>query len=311
MPIPDIEKLCKWHYDWKEVDRFVGSLRRPMFATAAKPLQDTGKGKTVLLHKNLVAVRGSWPYYVQTIGDCVGHGYARAAMVLAATEIVLGERERYAGDIASEDQYAGGRVEIGGGRLGNSDGSVGAWSARYITEYGTLLRQKYGSIDLTRYSGQRARDWGRRGAGVPDELEPSARQHPVRTVSLVSSYEEARDAIANGYPVPVCSAQGFSDKRDSQGFARPSGTWYHCMLFVAVDDTGERPGLLCDNSSWGPDWISGPKRHDQPDGTFWVDAETADRMLRRDPDSYSLSGFEGYPDNSDKLTRQDFLNVWR
>ena len=64
------------------------------------------------------------------------------------------------------------------------------------------------------------------------------------------------------------------------------------MLFVSVDDAFGRPGLLCWNS-WGEDGISGPTRHNQPLGSFWVDAEVADAMLRQD-DSYALSGYEGF-----------------
>jgi len=298
-------------YDWREVERFVSSLRRPVFGAAAAPLRDTGKGKVVLLHKYLEAVvNGPFPIHRQTIGDCVSHGWGLAVDILKAVEIELrNEREIWNGETATEPIYAFSRVEVGGGRLGNSDGSIGAWAARAVSEYGTLVRAKYPIDDLRRYSGSKARAWGRRGAGVPDSLEPVAREHPVRTVSLVTSYEDARDAIANGYPVPVCSMQGFTDRRDNEGFARPSGSWAHCMCFVSVDDKSRRPGLLCVNS-WGPDSVSGPTRHGQPDGSFWVDADVADRMLRRDPDSYSLSGFEGYPDNSERLTRDDFLKGW-
>lgn len=291
---PNLEKLCGWVHDWRETDSFVASLRRPMFAVSASPLRDSGKGKTVVLSRALTKVLGEFPVHLQTIGDCVSHGWGLGVDVLKAVQIVAGEAEAFEVETATEAIYALSRVEIGGGRLGNSDGSIGAWAAKSVTEYGTLLRKAYDGVDFSTYSGPKARSMGRRGAGLPDQLEDVAREHPVRTVSLVSSYEEARDAIANGYPIPVCSGQGFASKRDAQGFARPSGSWAHCMLFLGVDDSGNRPGLLCQNS-WGTDWITGPKRHDQPEGSFWVDAEVADRMLRKDPDSFSMSGFEGYP----------------
>jgi hypothetical protein len=70
------------------------------------------------------------------------------------------------------------------------------------------------------------------------------------------------------------------------------------MYFVAADDSFRRPGLLLVNS-WGPSWISGPTRHDQPPGSFWVDADVVNRMLGM-RDSYAISGFEGYP----KLVQQ-------
>jgi hypothetical protein len=50
-------------------------------------------------------------------------------------------------------------------------------------------------------------------------------------------------------------------------------------------------------NSWGPDWIDGPKRHDQPDGSFWIDAEVCDRMFR-EHDSFTGSDVVGYPAQS-------------
>jgi hypothetical protein len=265
-------------------------------AVCGSNIMGSGAGKTVLLHKVLEKVASYYPVMRQSIGDCVAFGWAKGIMVSLACDIAIrGEAERWPGaEIATEWIYGTSRVLVGKGRLGNGDGSIGAWAARAVSPpgHGTLIRKAYGSHDLTRYSGQRAKSWGYRG--LPwQELEPIADKHPVsRMPGVVSSYEQARDAIANGYPVPVCSNQGFTDRRDSQGFARASGRWAHCMVFVAVDDTS-RPGLLCDNS-WGANWISGPKRHDQPDGSFWVDASVCDRMLKQN-DSFAVPGFDGYP----------------
>ena len=127
----------------------------------------------------------------------------------------------------------------------------------------------------------------------PTTSSPCAGNIRSRPRRSVRTYEEARDAIANGYPMPVSSSRGFQSKRDKDGFARPEGEWMHCMCFLAVDDAYKRPGLLCVNS-WDETWISGPKRHDQPEGTFWVDAEVADGMLRQG-DSFAISGYSGYP----------------
>jgi hypothetical protein len=111
-------------------------------------------------------------------------------------------------------------------------------------------------------------------------------------VALVKTFDEAAAAIASGYPVPVCSGQGFSSTRDKDGFSRASGSWSHCMCFNSV--RFDRRGLLCQNS-WGPDWIKGPKwPEDQPDGSFWVDEATVNRMLRGE-DSFAVSAYEGFP----------------
>lgn len=287
-------KKFGWVDNPRAVEAVVATLPRPIFGIAAQNIAGSGAGKVALLHKCLEEVAGSFPIHNQTIGDCVSHGWGLGVDVLKCVEIKLaGENEVFRAETATEVIYAGSRVEIGRGEIGRGDGSLGAWAAKFVEDYGIVTREQHGGHDLRVYSGERAKQWGMPRAGVPDELEPEAREHPVKTVSVVRSYEEARDAIANGYPVPVCSMQGFSDQRDSEGFARPQGQWAHCMLFLAVDDEHRRPGLLCMNS-WGPNWISGPKRHGQPDGSFWVDASTCTRMLRGG-DSFAISNFAGYP----------------
>lgn len=291
-----------WEYDWKAVAKYLAESTTPVFAASAAPLQGSGAKQVRLLYQDVRKVIGRDIILTQTVGDCVSQGWAQAVDYVACTQISAGKRQRWVALCATEAIYALSRVEVGGNRI-RGDGSVGSWAAKAVTQFGTLRRMQYGSVDLRNYSGELARKWGSRG--LPDELEPIARERTVETTSLVTSYEQARDAIFNGYPVPVCSNQGFSDVRDSDGFMRPQGSWAHCMVFTACDDAHRRPGLLCQNS-WGPNWISGPKRHDQPDGSGWVDAEDCDRMLRLQPDSYAVSGFRGFP-SVDEWS--DFLTI--
>jgi hypothetical protein len=281
-----------WVDDQEAVFAALATMPRPILADENLAIRDTGKGKIALLYKAVEQLNGGvFPINKQTIGDCVSHGAAKAAEILMATDILLrAEAEEWKGLVATEPIYAGSRVEVGGGRI-SGDGSVGAWGAKWMSDWGVLVRAMYGAIDLSTYDGNRARSWGR--SGCPNDLEPLAKEHPIRTASLCKSYEEARDAIANGYPVSVASNRGFTSQRDSAGFLSPSGSWAHQMCFGGLDDAYSRPGLLCVNS-WGPTWVSGPKRHDQPDGTFWVDADVADKMLAAG-DSYAYSGFVGFP----------------
>lgn len=51
--------------------------------------------------------------------------------------------------------------------------------------------------------------------------------------------------------------------------------------------------MLVTGQSWGPDWISGPKRHEQPEGSFWIHAEIFDHMLKSQ-DSFCYSDLMGY-----------------
>ena len=284
-----------WIWQPDEVESYVATLDRPVFGVSATDLTDSGKGKTVLLYQAQLKVAGFVPNRRQTVGDCVSQAAACCIDTLKAVEIYTeGQNEEWRNVTATEPLYAYSRVEVGGGRLGNGDGSIGAWMAKAVKQGGTIDRGKYGNIDLSTYSGKRARDWGRRGKGCPDSLEPSMRNHPIRTTSLITSYEECRDAIANGYPANICSRQGFSKRRDSQGFAKPSGTWAHAMAAIGCRDDG-RPGILIQNS-WGG-WNSGGKwpDNDMPTGSFWVDADVIDKMCRSMRDSFVYSDFEGYP----------------
>lgn len=290
-----------WVPDRKQTINFKAHQQVPMFADAAKILAGSGEGKKTLLWKFFEEVsRGPLIPHNQTVGDCVSQAWGLGIDFLDAIQIARGQGE-WVAKCATEPIYAGGRVEIGKGAM-SGDGMHGSWAGRWCRDYGILLRQPYldGKYDFTRYSGSKARRWAhfckrctKWGGGVPDALEPIAKKHPVKTITLVTSWEQARDAIYNGYPVTVCSNYGFRRKRDKDGFSIQRGKWFHSMLLAGMDDTSSRPGGLFINS-WGTNWINGPTRLDQPIGSFWVDADTIDGMLSQD-DSFALSNYIGYP----------------
>ena len=223
------------------------------------------------------------------VGCCVGFGTASAVEHLICVQIASGAGESYQ-DVAQEVVYGGSRVEIGGGRL-RGDGSVGAWAAQFVQKYGIVPRGRYGSLDLTKYSEGRCRQLG--DAGLSAALEAVARDHPVKTISNVQTWDEAKAAIRNGYPVAVCSDQGFGMRRDADGFCPPQGSWAHCMALVGVCG-GKRPGGFLLNS-WGPAAHTGPGGAGNPSPAgFWADAAVLDRMVRQG-DSWAFSGFTGFP----------------
>jgi hypothetical protein len=223
------------------------------------------------------------------VGSCVGFGTASAVEHLICVQIAGGAREEYR-DLSQEVIYGGSRVEIGGGRV-RGDGSVGAWAAKFVREYGVVPRGIHGRHDLRAYDTGRCREFGR--VGVPDELEAVARQYPVKAVANVRTWDECKAAIRNGYPIAVCSGQGFAMTRDTDGFCRPQGTWMHCMAIVGVRG-GNRPGAFLLNS-WGGDAHRGPVGLGNPSPAgFWADAAVVDRMLKQG-DSWAFSSFAGFP----------------
>lgn len=286
--------------------RFLRTLARPLLLQA-NPMLQVRDGEPVLLYRALVktyrqAYGKDWVVGRQGIGDCVSWGWAHAADIHLAVMYQLGDTGEWR-EAATEAIYGGSRVEARGLKsAGYSDGSYGGAAAKWVSEWGVVFRQKYdapwGELDLRVYSSSRAKEWGNYGCGGAEDsrgnswFDQQAKSHPIKQVALVRTFQEAAAAIQSGYPVAVCSGQGFASKRDKDGFSPASGSWAHCMCFVAV--RFDRPGLLCLNS-WGPTWIAGPKwPDDQPDGSFWVEAAVAERMLAGN-DSFAVSGYQGFP----------------
>ena len=275
-------------------ERFVASLPFPTLASAGPGLAD--EQRETLLYPALFSVAPDWKRGAQGIGSCVGWGWALSCDILAACDIVVrGESESYGGRVLEASVYAFSRVEARGGRpAGMSDGSYGAAAAKAVTQFGTLhYGIDYGGQTFGEYSANREKTWG--NTGVPDELEPFAVKHRVATTTLVASFKEAGVAIQNGYPVAVCSGQGFGMTRDADGFCRATGSWAHCMMFAGVR-YGSRPGLLCVNS-WGASNSGKHYPETMPERfkecSFWVDADVCDRMLSG-RDSFAIAGYEGF-----------------
>jgi hypothetical protein len=280
-----------WRDDPAAVEKVLNTLDHPLANLCMGPgVKDSGKGQVALLYRYVQACNGGkYTNRVQTAPDCGGNAAAGACDVLMAVRAaVQGAPEHFQAPAAVEPIYGGARVEVAGQRAGK--GVVMAWVAKWLETYGVLLMQRYGKHDLSRYSGDRSNDWGRNG--VPNELEPIAREHPVLTTSLVRDYETARDLLVNGCPLVIGSMQGFREQRDAEGFAKPSGRWPHAMMIHAVDDEYRRPGL-CVQNSWPKGWISGPTRHDQPWGSFWVDADFCNRWFR-DAEVWAMSSMIGF-----------------
>jgi len=269
------------------------NTHRPLMSQHNAAIQGTGRGKRVLLWKLFEHVTGG-PLvpHLQEIGDCVSHAWGLGGDILTAVQMTMhNSQERWIAKAATEIIYAGARVEIGGGIVG--DGAMGCWARDYCQQYGLLLRQPYlnGKYDFSFYNGVKARKLG--ADGVPDGLEPLTKLHPIKTAKLVTTWDEACDSVANGYPVTICSSVGYSSKRDSAGFLRRARPWMHAMLLIGVDDKSSRKGG-CIQNSWGHNWVKGPTRLDQPEGSFWADARNIESALKQG-DSFALSGYVGYP----------------
>jgi hypothetical protein len=289
-------ELSGWIKDDREVERVWSTMPTPFFATPDPENKDQ--------HNHLIfkQITGGWhDEGPQEIGDCVSWGNARLVDYTGVLDyaFMVGDTAYEYQKTATEVIYALSRVEVGGGQI-RGDGSVGAWAAKAVVDFGTLSRKKLDELGVGgAYSGQRARSWGSRG--LPDNLEPAAKEHTIGDMTPVRNFKEAAWHIQQGRVVAVCSDVGFENGgpggaitgRDSQGFAKPRGSWPHCMTFVSVR-MGSRPGLLLCNQ-WPKGSVAGPMGDVEiPDCSWWVDAQYCDRMLSQN-DSFTGTKFKGYP----------------
>ena len=293
--MPDEIGYLGWVDDPSAVDAVLESLPNPVWSTTPASATDPATQPEEVLGWRIweQAAGTPWPELNQgQVGSCVSFGTTHAVMFSMASEIINGDREIVRVP-APEPIYGGSRVEVNNGRAPfRGDGSVGAWAAKWVRTWGIVAQDKYPSVDLSSYSESRAREWGSRG--VPTEIETIAKQHPIGDTTLITSFSDACSALASGYGISVCSNRGFSMRRDEDGFCKPSGSWGHCMSFIGMRRTGKRPGLFIVNS-WGFSSTTGPKSHpDAPASGWWVDADTADQMLKS-RDSWAFSKFAGFP----------------
>jgi hypothetical protein len=290
--VADFIPMFGYSPDRDGTDHFLASLAKPTLAQAGPDLA-LDETRDVFLGSYLLKCDPGWKRGAQKIGSCVGWGWALSCDILAACDIhVRSEAEVYGGRVLEASVYAFSRVEVRGQRNLGGDGSYGGAAAKAVTKFGTLhYGLDYGGEKFTDNSGLREKEWGR--DGVPDRLEKFAANHKVSSVALTTSFEDAARAIQNGYPVAVCSMQGFS-MTQREGYLTPMGSWAHCMMFAGVR-WKPYPALLCVNS-WG-DCYSGdvdkklPVQFQRSAG--WVRAETCTRMLKGE-DSFALSGYSGF-----------------
>ena len=276
---------CLWESHFYE--ELLENSKYAYFKDGAKKIKNSGKGKLSTPYKSLLKFDKKAFDERQTTGDCVSHATRNACDISRAVEIDLHkQREGWVARGATEAIY--------GARGHSGQGMSCARAATFVTQTGGILvRKNYSGVaDFSKYNGNLGASWG--GRGLPDKVIDLANDHQIKTASLIRTVEEARDAIANGYAISVCSSVGFSNKRDKKGIAKRSGSWAHAMAWIACDDTGNEPLFLVQNS-WGkwndgghPDW--GPI----PYGSFLITSEVAANMLAQNG-SYAFSEFDGFP----------------
>lgn len=263
-------------------------------APAQKPAPDhwsrLGEDRTRLLHRRYYYESGQFlqPMSQGPSPSCVGCSLAKALEVLHP-----GQR------FSAEYAFAASRD----GHVFPPwmNGSHCSWAAEAAFFKGNVPAQKYPllDIDLTTYSAKRASQYGVRGP--PETLDLIAAEYKTSGYHRITSWAELRGAVYTGHPVIVgVTGMSFGPRtgqvRDEDGFLAQEWGWFvknwsHAMVIIGYTDNG-REGVLILNS-WGKFWVRGPKRFgDEPEGSFWVDKNTAEQIIRLG-DAYAILPIEG------------------
>lgn len=285
------------------------------FAQAAPEAMEKAREVDTFLYRSMDRAhraRYGAPFvaWKQSIGDCVSFGAAAAIYCSESVTWDLGKTPEPPLIPATESIYGGSRVEArnkdgsGSSPVGGwSDGSYGGAAARWLRDWGVIYRRPYEhGIDLTTYSGERAKQWGAYGNGGQGDggrLDAVAKKTPARYVVAVKTWDEVVAALTAGFPVTIASMQGFASRTDESGIAAASGSWAHQMCLVGIRfKSNAPPGVKAVDAclvlnSWGTKWISyaGKYPADQPDGSFWATKDVILRILAAN-DSYAIGDVE-------------------
>lgn len=257
--------------------------KQPIFGDAMPQLKGWGIDKSVLLFDAEMKLFGKYmPSWNQLRGTCVSQGFGRAWQDALWYAIAFGNRIGLPVQICNEPIYAGSRINVGKGNLGNGDGSCGAWAALYGHNFGLNSRQVYGNIDLTTPHEDWACQWGAPHHGVPQSLLDASADYKADACMKCESIEDVRDALAAGYGVARCAKHATHGTRSIDGFLDPVPSGGHCQEIrgVYVDIKGD----LCfiDQQSWngngpvggGPIKLQDGREVDLPEGASATHSDT-------------------------------------
>ena len=222
----------------------------------------------------------------KSVGDCVGFATASAIEFLSCVQIADGEAGEYR-DLAQEVIYGGSRVEVGGGRIrgmgpsgpGRRSGSATTVWCHASTATTILGSTPKADAAITAASAYRTNLSRWRWSTPFGASSTSARGGVPR-------------AIRNGYPVLVCSSQGFEMNRGADGFCTPRA--------VVSRDGRDRRSRRRTAGRVPPELVgTGSASRTAIPGRcagvrLWADADVLDGMLGQG-DSWAFSRFVGFP----------------
>lgn len=250
---------------------------------------DSGKDKLVIPFIHVMRLwPGCYPGDAQTVGSCVSHSQKNALLLTLGCEIAAAQPDPVTGKIEGPPEVPPEGIKSGvlspapiyWTRGYNGHGWSCPTAARNcVGKVGCVVAKNYEElgVDLTNVTRSIECLYGSRQA--PEAWQQEFKKHTIQAVAEINSFEELRDALANGYGVSTCGSEGYSSTRDENGVSRRRGSWAHAMACLGVDDRPEikqvyGEPLVWNQNSWG-NWNSGPllirgTSIEGPPGGMWI-----------------------------------------
>jgi hypothetical protein len=311
--------LSQQHFGWVPDQLRANSFAQDVGRLAMISPIVYGELREVELWRALRQCKPSWRRGAQAIGSCVAWGMEGAATILLAMQSVKGT-SRWIEEAATEPIYGGCRVEALGKQNGGwSDGAFGAGAAKWVRDWGVILRTDYAQQtgvaehDLRRYDGKKEKQWGYWGCGGQQDngkLDTIAQAFPVAQVAAVRTGQEILASVSNGYLVTIASMAGYgSMRRDANGVCRIVGKWPHQMFVAGTKKiNGKWHGRII--QSWG-DSCSGPDPGIDWDAisacSWWSTLEDLD-WIAKSGDCWALADIQGFPQQ--KIDFREAADSW-
>lgn len=247
----------------------------------------------------------NWHWGMQSTGNCTAWMQGHILDTLLALFWVAGKKELPEARVSKDSIYALAKCELSNDYGWHGAGSNGIDVASASQKLGFLLMKTYQvggkTYDLTEEDAY-AKAWGDAGQGLPDALEPIAKEHTAGDRIDVLDTETAGKLIQSGYPVQYCGYSYWPHQRDDNGIGigRYSSGW-HAMSLTGVR-WGEdgRPAYFWNANTGHGDHVDGPVGpYPVPDRYAecgaWIPADKYVAPVLRAGDCYAHSAINGWP----------------
>lgn len=257
--------------------------------------------KDVALWPYLFRYFPDWAHGLQPTGDCTSWMQRHLLDVLHSTLAAAGKIAPPKWQVFGPSIYGFAKCELENSYRYHGAGATGFAVAEACRKFGWLYAKNYesGGNKFTPDNGLSVQ-WGDRGGGVPNWLEPFAAEQKAPDRVSVETPEQAGELIQAGYPVQYCGYTYWGITRGDDGVATRVDSGWHAMTATGVrwNSDGDVEALWIANTGHGKH-CAGPVGPLEMPAMYsqcgsWVPRKLLTKVFAAG-DCYAHSFIEGWP----------------